>query len=262
MGEPLVTVIMPAYQAGRYIEKAIASVQRQTVTDWELLVLDDGSRDDTLFLAKAMAEKDQRIRILPNEQNMGVSRTRNRGLELARGKYIAFLDSDDMWREEKLARQIARLEEEGADLACSSYALVDDQGNKTRGDFLVPAVLSFEGMLRRNSVGCSTVLLRRETAGNARFRWDFYHEDYVMWLELLQSGCKAVGCTEVLVDWRFIPNSRSFNKWKAAGNRWRIYRDYLKLPLGKALSAMGSYTLGGLKKYGTGAKKEEQGVVG
>lgn len=246
---PLVSVIMPAYNAGRFLEAAIRSVMDQTVADWELLVLDDGSSDDTLAIARRLAQGDSRIRVLPNERNMGVAKTRNRGFDLCRGEYVALLDSDDVWLPNKLERQLGRMAESGADICYCSYAIVDANGEKSRPDYLVPGTTDFDRLLRENVIGCSTVVLSRKVIDSHRFETDFYHEDYVLWLKLLRSGFRAAGCTEPLVRWRLIENSRSFNKRKAAGNRWRIYRNYLHLPLGKSILAFGAYGAAGLKKY-------------
>lgn len=247
--KPLVSVIMPAYNAGRFLEAAIRSVLAQTLTDWELLVLDDGSSDDTLAIARSLAAEDCRIRVLPNEQNMGVARTRNRGFDLCRGDYVALLDSDDLWLPNKLERQLERMAQTGADLCYCSYAIVDADGEKSRPDYLVPEQTDFDKLLRENVIGCSTVVLSRKVIESHRFETDFYHEDYVLWLKLLRAGFRASGCAEPLVHWRLIENSRSFNKRKAAGNRWRIYRNYLHLPLGKSILAFGAYGAAGLKKY-------------
>lgn len=246
---PLVSVVMPAYNAGRFLEEAVRSVMAQTVTDWELLILDDGSTDDTLILAQNLAQTDCRIRVLPNEHNMDVARTRNRGFDLCRGEYVALLDSDDVWLPHKLEMQLKRMEQTGADICYCSYAIVDANGEKSRPDYLVPGQTDFDKLLRENVIGCSTVVLSRKVVENHRFETAFYHEDYVLWLKLLRSGFRAAGCTEPLVHWRLIENSRSFNKRKAAGNRWRIYRDYLHLPLGKSVQAFAAYGAAGLKKY-------------
>ena len=251
MGEQAVkvSVIMPAYNAGRFLEAAVRSVMAQTMPDWELLIIDDGSSDDSRAIAQALAGEDSRIRFLPNEKNMGVSRTRNRGLELARGAYVALLDSDDIWLPHKLERQLARLEETSADICYCSYAIVDGAGQKCRADYLVPGDTDFEKLLRENVIGCSTVVLSRRIAQDYRFETDFYHEDYVLWLKLLRQGFRAAGCTEVLVHWRLIENSRSFDKRKAAGNRWRIYRDCLHLSPGKSLVVFAAYGAASVKKY-------------
>lgn len=246
---PLVTVIMPAYNAERFLEEAVRSVMNQTLTDWELLILEDCAKDDTLALAQKLAAEDERITVLPNAENMGVARTRNRGFELARGKYVALLDSDDVWHPDKLEKQIARMEETRADLSYTSYAIVDVEGNKCKADFLVPDAVTYKSQLTKNAIGCSTVMLRRELLQTYRFATDFFHEDYVLWIQLLRDGYRAAGCREILVDWRYVENSRSFNKAKAAQNRWRIYRDYLKMPLHERICAFAVYAVTSVIKY-------------
>lgn len=246
---PLVTVIMPAYNAERFLEEAVRSVLKQTFTDWELLILEDCATDGTFALAEKLAAEDDRITLLKNEKNMGVARTRNRGFELARGKYVALLDSDDIWHPEKLERQIARLEETGGDFSYTSYAIVDVEGKKCKADFLVPGEVTYKDQLTRNAIGCSTVMLKASLLKDYRFATDFFHEDYVLWIQLLRDGHRAVGCQEILVDWRYVENSRSFNKVKAAKNRWRIYRDYLKMPLHERVCAFAVYAVTSVIKY-------------
>ena len=251
--KPLVSVVMPAYNAERFVEAAIRSVQSQTVADWELLVLDDGSSDGTCAIAACLAQEDPRIRLLPNGENLGVARTRNRGFDLSRGQFVALLDSDDVWHPEKLEKQLARLAA-GGDFCYCSYAIIGKNGEKARSDFLVPETVDFEKLLRQNIIGCSTVLLRRELTGKYRFTTQFFHEDYVLWLQLLQSGCRAVGCPEVLADWRYIADSRSFDKGKSARNRRDFYRKYLKLSLLKSAWVFAAYALTGVRKYMKGKK--------
>lgn len=246
---PLVSVIMPAYNAEKYIASAIASVQAQTFLDWELLVLDDGSTDTTAALVSAVAAKDTRIRLEINPENMGAARTRNRGLELCRGDYVALLDSDDIWHPKKLEQQLRLMTETGAALCYTSYALVDEQGRKIRADYVIPEKAVLDRMLKENIIGCSTVLMKKGLVESRRFREDFYHEDYVLWLTLLQEGYSAVGCTEVLVDWRYQETSRSYNKWRSMKNRWDIYRRAMKLPVGKSLYYLCHYAAAGLAKY-------------
>lgn len=246
---PRVSVIMPAYNAEAYIEAAIRSVMNQTMPDWELIVLDDGSRDGTCGIVEGLAAEDPRVTLVRNSENMGVARTRNRGFDLCSGRYAALLDSDDVWHPDKLEKQLARMEQTGAELSCTSYAIVDADGKKIRNDVTVPEWITFEQLLKVNKIGCSTVMLDARILKEHRFRTDFYHEDYVLWLQLLRSGIRAAGCTEVLADWRYIANSRSFNKKKAAGNRWKIYREYLGLSLPKSLWLFANYGASGLKKY-------------
>lgn len=249
LAKPVVSVIMPAYNAAAYVEEAIASVQRQTMQAWELLVIDDCSTDSTYAKAKAMVQGDPRIQVLRNVKNSGVARTRNRGIDRAQGAYIAFLDSDDVWHPEKLHRQLEKMAEENAQVGYCSYAIIGASGEKVKADYLVPETMTFEDILKENSIQCSAMLIRADVVKKFMFNTEFFHEDYVLGLQMLQNGYKAAGCREILLDWRYIENSRSFNKWKAAKNRWKIYRKFLKLPLGKSAVVFCHYTAGGLRKY-------------
>ena len=246
---PLVSVIMPAYNAQRFIREAIDSVIAQTHADWELLVLDDGSSDDTCAVVEDMAAKDERIRLIKNPSNMGVAKTRNRGLDLCRGDYVAFLDSDDIWHPEKLTSQISVMKSKDARLAYTSYAIVDENGAPCKNAYVVPEHVSFDDMLKENHIGCSTVMLSSDIAKQYRFATDFYHEDYCLWLDILNAGHKAAGCPEVLVDWRLIKNSRSFNKFNSAKNRWRIYRRHMNYSAIKSARLILCYIFSGIKKY-------------
>lgn len=246
---PIVSVIMPAYNAERFVEAAIRSVMAQTITDWELLVLEDGSTDGTALVVQKLAQEDHRIHFLPNVSNMGVARTRNRGLDLCRGRYIALLDSDDIWLPDKLEKQLELAERTGADIVYCSYGIIDENSKPCLRDYLVAECISFESLLKENCIGCSTVLLKRKTIERHRFVEDFYHEDYVLWLQLLREGYKAVGCREILTQWRWLANSRSYNKRRSARKRWLIYRRYLSLPLWKSAWCFAGYTILGLRKY-------------
>ena len=247
--KPRISVIMPAYNAQACIAKAIRSVQEQTVCDWELIVIDDCSKDGTAQVVEEFTREDPRVQLHRNEQNMGVARTRNRGLKLSRGEFVAFLDSDDAWRPEKLAMQLSCFQQTGADLVYTSYAIVDADGKQQCDDFLVPETVSFEELLKENVIGCSTVMLPMKVMERTAFSEDFFHEDYVLWLQLLCSGRKAVGITNVLVDYYFHLDSKAGNKQKAAQKRWKIYRDYLRFSTLKSAWYFVQYALAGLRKY-------------
>ena len=246
---PLVSIIMPAYNASQFIGIAIDSVRNQTVADWELFVLDDCSTDGTPDVVRSRSAQDPRIHFIENPENMGAAKTRNRGLDRCTGKYIAFLDSDDVWHPTKLEKQLTRMEEAGAQLCYTSYALVNTAGEKAMPDYLVPETAGFRDLLKENVIGCSTVLLSADIMKQRRFCTDFYHEDYVLWLHLLQEGYIAAGCREVLVDWRHLENSRSYNKVKSMQNRWDIYRRNLNMPLIKSMYYLAHYVWAGLNKY-------------
>lgn len=247
--KPLVSVIMPAYNAERFIEAAVRSVMAQTIADWELLILDDGSKDTTAAIAARLASEDDRIRFLPNEANMGVAKTRNRGFGLCRGQFVALLDSDDIWLPEKLEKQLDLAEKTGADIIYCSYGIMDEKAHKVCEDFIVPPIVSFDQFLTQSVISCSTALLSRKIVDRYRFMTTFYHEDLALWLQLLQDGYQAQGVTEVLAQYRIMQGSRASNKLKSAVNRWRIYRKHLGLPVGKSLSLLTEYAFLGFKKY-------------
>lgn len=249
---PVVTVVMPAYNAQDTIAEAMQSVLNQTMADLELIVVDDCSKDGTLEIVRQIARTDGRVRVIPGQTNMGVASVRNRAIELSEGNYIAFLDSDDVWHPEKLEKQLRRMADAGADICYTSYALVDEALHSIRPDYMVPDRIDYQHLLRENVIGCSTVLIRGEILKEHNFRTDFYHEDYILWLELLRAGFIAVGQREILTYWRYRENSRSFNKWKSLGNRWKIYRKYLGMSLGESLGVMVHYAYHGVRKYRRG----------
>ena len=240
---------MPAYNAERYIEEAIRSVQAQTMEKWELVVVDDRSTDGTAGLIRNLADQDSRIRPIFSQINRGAAGSRNLALDMCQGQYVAFLDADDLWYPQKLEKQLEKAANTGADIIYCSYALFDGSGKKCHADFIVEEQTTLERMLVRSVMSCSTVLLRASAIRANRFPTNLYHEDYAFWLDLLRSGFTAVGVTEVLASYRVVNGSRSFNKLKSARNRWRVYRDYLKLPLIPSVKAMTGYAINGLKKY-------------
>ncbi len=253
--KPIVSIIMPVYNTEQFISAAIESVLEQTFKDWELIVVDDCSTDDSTAIALAFADKDERVKVYINKTNQGVATSRNRGVAASRGEWIAFLDCDDVWRKEKLEKQLALAEKSGADLIYSSYSLFKSSAetNKVR-NYIVPSAVTYKSMLKEIYICCSTVLVRRDALAGHCFSPDIQHEDYALWLELLKSGVRSAGCKEVLVDWRITPDSRSANKINAARNRWYIFRKVEKLPLHTALGSLGVYVFRGILKRYTGFK--------
>ncbi len=246
---PLISVIMPAYNAEPFIEEAIASVLAQSVSDWELIVIDDGSKDKTQAIVSDFVKKDARIHLISNETNMGVAKTRNRGFDLFQGKYVALLDSDDYWKPQMLEKMLARAEETKADIIYCSYELVDEQRNKVCNDFIVPLTTTFKESIVRSVITCSTVLVTDELAKNNRFPTNMYHEDIALWFQILRDGGTARGVAEVLAAYRQRADSRSAGKLVSACRRWSIYRKHLGMPLLQSVGAMILYGYYGIKKF-------------
>ncbi len=246
---PLVTVIMPAYNAAGFIRQAIESVLNQTVSDLELLVIDDGSEDETRQIVEELCSRDCRVHLLINEKNCGAGGTRNRGMDLSKSPYTALLDSDDYWQPQLLEKLICRIEQTGADLAYCSYALVDEAGQKVCNDFIVPEETDFEHSAVRNVISCSSVVFARSVVDQYRFPLNVYHEDIALWFQMLREGIVARGVPEVLAAYRQRADSKTAGKLKSAMRRWSVYRKHLGLSVWKSAGFMVRYARYGLQKY-------------
>lgn len=245
----MVTVIMPAYNCERFLEEAVESVKAQTYREWELLIIDDCSTDNTKEIAEKLADNDRRIRTIHNKENIGVSKTRNRGIQEAVGDWIAFLDSDDVWEPEKLERQLKLTADRDADIVYCSYDLIDDMGKTIHKAFIVPEETSFRSMLTASVISCSTAMIRTPLLKENLFNPYVYHEDYLLWMELLRNESKAIGDARVLAHYRQVSGSRNIRKGNAAKERWRIYRKYLKLGMLTSVYAFVGYAIKGMVKY-------------
>lgn len=246
----MVSIIMPAFNAARFLEEAIQSVLDQTYRDWELLVIDDGSADQTAQIAEAFSREDARIRLIKNEYNMGVAETRNRGVALAAGEWIAFLDSDDCWHPEKLEKQLAFARENGAEFVFSGSAFMNEQSERLDYYLSVPRTISYKELLKQNRISCSSVLIRREliAAYPMKHAADM-HEDFAVWLKILRGrDIRAFGVDEPLLIYRVRAASKSGNKIKAGLMTFRVYR-YLGIPLCPAWYYWCCYLVRNVKKY-------------
>lgn len=246
--EPLITVVMPAYQASRYIGQAIASVQNQTCSQpWELLVIDDHSTDGTVQAVSQYAA-DSRIRCLRQKKNQGVAAARNRGIKAARGRYVAFLDADDWWDADKLKRQIECIKKTGAVLCCTGRELMHPDGKPSGHVIPVPERITYQMLLRTNVIPCGSVLMRRDVAQEFGFVHDEYHEDYILWLNVLKKYGNAAGINEPMLKCRLSKGGKSRNKWKSARMQYGSYR-YLGYGRLQSFYYMIFYTLNGFRKY-------------
>lgn len=245
----LVSVVMPVYNASKYLEEAIESVLQQTYENFELIIVDDCSKDNSLEIARRYEDQDQRIRVIAGEKNQGVAHVRNRGILEANGDYIALLDCDDVWCDTKLERQVHLIVKEDADLAYCSYDFIDENSNEVLKPFIVPEITNYKKMLASSVISCSTALIESQLLKAHPFKPGFYHEDYLLWMELLSLPVKAVGDPTVLMHYRQVKGSRSNNKRNAAIKRWKIYREALGLGLIESIVAFAAYALHGVIKY-------------
>ena len=243
-----ISIIMAAYNAEKTIEQAIYSVLCQTYPDFELLVVNDCSTDKTAALVAAIAEKDDRVRLISNEKNGGVSYTRKHGLEEARGEWIAILDSDDAWASEKLEKQIELQKKTNAELLFTGSAFMDADGKPIEWYLSAPAEVTYRQLLKQNVLSNSSALVRKELYAKYYAVGDGMHEDFAMWLNILKDGRKAYGVDEPLLIYRIAKSSKSGNKIKAARMNWNTYR-YVGLNLVEALYYECWYMAKNIVKY-------------
>lgn len=244
----LVSIIMAAYNAEKTIELAIESVLNQTYSNFELLVINDCSKDGTAKLVEDFSAKDNRVRLISNEKNSGVSFTRKHGLEEANGSWIAILDSDDAWAPEKLEKQIELQNRTNADLLFTGSAFMDSEGRPIDWYLHAPAEATYRQLLKQNVLSNSSALVRKELYAKYYAIGDGMHEDFAIWLSILKEGKKAYGVDEPLLIYRIAKSSKSGNKVKAARMNWNTYR-YVGLNLMEAIYYECWYIFNGIRKY-------------
>lgn len=242
----LVSVIIPAYNCAGTIALALDSALMQDVP-LEILVIDDGSKDD-LDGVMARYETYQQVRFLKNSQNLGAAETRNRGVSLAKGAYVAFLDADDYWEKGKLKKQLALIEEKNTVLCSTARELMQPDGTRTGYVIPVKPEYTYKDIRLNNEINCSSVLLRTEVAKEFPMRHDDGHEDYLMWLEILRKYERGCAVNEPLLVYRVSNTGKSGSKWHSAGMTYRTYRHMGYGTLRSALYFV-SYALHGVKKY-------------
>ena len=225
MTDKLVSIVMPTYCCGDYLADSVASVRAQTWTDWELLMVDDCSPDGTYELAQKLAAEDDRIRLFQTPANSGPAAARNMALENARGKYVAFLDSDDLWKPEKLEKQIAFMERTGAKFSCTAYDRVSQDG-KTVLVRVTPFKKSDYNkvLYMANPVGNSTAMYDREALGEFRVPPIRKRNDFALWLAVLKKTDYAWGMGECLGCYRVRETSVSSDKIDLLRYQWELYR--------------------------------------
>lgn len=243
---PLVSVIIPAYHCAQHIAQAIDSALMQDVP-LEIVVLNDRSPDE-LDQVMAAYHDEPRVRYVQNEENLGAAETRNRGVQLAQGEYVAFLDADDIWKPGKLKKQVEMVEKTGAVLCCTARELINPDGQSTGRVFPVKSEISYRELLKQNSICCSSVLLETEVAKEFPMHHADSHEDYIMWLEILQKYGTVSGINEPLVLYRVSNTGKSGSKWKSAGMTFKVYR-YMGFGPVKSVGCFISYALHGIWKY-------------
>lgn len=248
--EDLVSIIMPLYNGEKFLEITLMSVLNQTYKNWELLITNDGSKDNSPNIVKKYSENDSRIKLF-NQINKGSAAARNNSLKKAKGKYIVFLDSDDIWKENFLEKQLRFMNEKKANLIFSSYEMIDIKGVKKGRDFIVPDRVSYNDLLKCCYLSCLTSMYNSEKLGKFYFKEELksMRDDYVMWLNLLKKEKYAYGNKEILASYRVFNDSVTGNKMKVLKPHFNVYYKEEKLGLLKSLYYFFIWVYKGLKKY-------------
>lgn len=239
----LVSIIMPAYNSESYIKESINSVIQQTYKTWELIIIDDCSADNTISIVNSF--KDERIKIIRNQKNIGAAKSRNRGIQIASGRFIAFLDSDDLWHETKLEIQICFIEENNLPFCYSAYIKINELGEKIK-KISIPEQINRNKLLKTCYIGCLTAIYDCEKLGKISMPTDTLREDYATWLKIIKKTKYLRGINKPLAYYRIHKNQSSKKKLKMAHENWKIYRNQEGLSIIESLYFFFNYSIRGL----------------
>lgn len=234
----MVSIIIPFYNAEKYLEEAIKSVEDQTFTDWELLLINDASTDASPKIAEEYTKKDKRVKFIDLQKNKGTGAARNCGIEAATGDKIAFLDADDRWKPEKLKVQLDFMHKYRAACCYSSYELMDESGKLLNKKVNALSRLSYKKLERANYIGNLTAIYDVKQLGKLYAPQMRKRQDWALWLDVLKKIKIAYGVQESLAFYRIRENSVSRNKWKLLAYNYQVYRKHLGYPTALSLYKM------------------------
>jgi len=246
--QPLVSVIMPSYNAEAFIAESIESVIQQTYANWELLITDDCSSDRTPEIVKSYCTKDSRIDFRIAQKHSGIAATRNLSIARAKGRFVAFLDNDDLWIPEKLEKQVQYMLDNNLPFVYSSYELMNENGTLKGKTIKTAGVIDYNKYLKNTIIGSGTIMLDLEKIGSLEMPYNATSDDMALWCKILKDGHHAYPIEEVLMKYRIRKNSASANKLKAAKDVWLVYRKQEKLSFVRALNCFFCYAFNAIIK--------------
>jgi teichuronic acid biosynthesis glycosyltransferase TuaG len=248
VSDALVSIVTPAFNAERYLPQTIESVLAQSYRNWELLVADDCSTDATRRVAQEYAARDPRVRPIALERNSGPAMARQAAVEAARGSFVAFLDSDDLWLPGKLERQLEFMHARQAGLSFTAFRRISRDGGEVGHLIRAPASLSYRELLGNTAIATSTAMIDRSRTGAFRMVKTYY-DDFALWLEITRRGFPALGLDEDLMRYRVVGGSVSRNKGRSALMVWRTYREVERLGLARSCWSFARYAANAMRKY-------------
>lgn len=245
----LVSIIMPNYNSAQFVVQSIESVFAQSYENWELILVDDHSTDDSVKVVEAFISDDKRIKLIKLVKNSGPAIARNIAIGEAKGRYIAFLDGDDLWTPDKLTKQISFMQENNIALSYTAYYHIEEKSGMTIGQINVPQKVDYPELLKQNIIGCLTAMYDTQKLGKVYMPDILKRQDFALWLTILKKIPYAYGLDESLAYYRVRTASVSSNKILASKYNWKLYREVEKLPLYKAIYYFGWYTYKSILKY-------------
>jgi teichuronic acid biosynthesis glycosyltransferase TuaG len=244
----LVSIITPAFRAARFVGDSIRSAVAQDYPNWEMLIVDDCSPDDTAKRVEEWVGRDSRVRLIRQPRNGGPAAARNAALASASGRFAAFLDSDDYWLPQKLSRQLEFMRTNGAAISFTGFRRITEDGGQIGRLLTVPERLTYTQLLGNTAIATSTVIIDRSITGPLQMR-PVYYDDFVLWLSLLRRGHVAFGMNEDLMRYRVVGKSVSRNKSRSAREVWKTYRNVEELGILRSAWCFANYSARGWLKY-------------
>jgi len=240
-----VSIITPTHNCSAFISETIQSVLNQSFSDWEMIIVDDCSIDNSVEVIQSFVKQNSRIKLIELSENLGAAVARNTAIEIAQGRYIAFLDSDDLWLQDKLEKQLAFMQANNYPFSYAAYDKIDENG-QVFGHIGVPDRVSYSDLLKTPSIGCLTAIFDTEYFGKVYMPLIRKRQDLGLWLQLLKKTNYAYGLNETLAQYRVRSDSISANKSNAAKFTWHLYREVEGLNLIKASYYFSHYAVTGL----------------
>jgi len=243
-----VSIITPCYNSAEYISDCIDSVVNQSYQNWEMIIIDDNSSDQSVKLIKKKISSEDRIKLIELKENIGSAMARNKAMKAAKGRFIAFLDSDDKWYSNKLSLQIDYMKTNKIFFSFTSYDIINNNGNPTNKVISVPEKITHNQYLKNTIIGCLTVIIDTKNIRIPLMKDIRTSQDMILWLEILKNERYAFGLNQVLASYRISSNSNTRNKLFAAVDVWRVYRNYERLNIINSFYNFMQYAFNAIKK--------------
>jgi len=243
-----VSIVTPSYNSQRFIKDTIDSVFAQTYENWEMIIVDDNSKDNSVEYIKELIKNNSKIKLISLEKNVGAAEARNIALDEAQGRYVAFLDSDDIWLEDKLQEQLSFMTKNEYAFTFTSYMTFSEDGQTEFKTIKAPMELDYIAYCKNTMIGCLTVMIDRDKVGSFQMPLIKSSHDMALWLLIMRRGFKAYGLDKVLAKYRVVSTSNTSKKYKAIQDVWKVYREIERINLFKSSWYFVNYLYNAIKK--------------